>query len=405
MTTHRLHVAAALAVALSACAGQDRQSPLDSVPDAAGLTLELQGGAPEQLALESAGTAVSAAALAIAPPTISDDLSVAREKIAAVNAAVRSVFTHVEEIAKANGAPAPGEVMVYGPVDRCVAPNACADGGTATLRLKVVHVAANVWAFVLDAQVATDWKPVAAGWLRKGDVARRGAGRIALNLQNLKAAAPAYPGQGYLLGGFANGPVAKALQYRLVDFTPDPNSWPATTAAVRGFKTAAGVTRVRLAEVADLYGSPPSQDELGFAHVAWAPTVGGRAYAIVANTQSGGDVPVASDGSEQYFFGRACYLAGQSTAAFKEWFVCPRGVGPRACVSVHGGAGDVVTGATGATWQNTCALAIEPPELEPPEGAPAATPDDTTTETGEAQTSLTPETPPSSPDDVAAPAM
>ena len=73
-------------------------------------------------------------------------------------------------------------------------------------------------------------------------------------------------------------------------------------------------------------------------------------------------------------------------------------------MTAHGGVGDVVTGATGATWHDTCALATEPPELQPPESAPASTPDDTSTEVGETQTSLTPEAPPSSADDVAAPA-
>ena len=411
MRLHRLSGAAAIALALSACAGQDTKSPIENVPDAAGLTVEVQGGAAEGLALSADGTAVSSAALATAPD-VNDDLAAAREKIAALNQAVRAVFAHVEEIAKTNGAPQPGEVTLYGPVDRCVAEGACASGGTASLRLKVFHAVSTAWAFSLDAKVGTEWKPVAAGWLRRGAVARRGVGRVALNLENLRAAAPAYPGRGYLLGGFGNGPVAKALRYRLVDFTPDPKTWPATTAALRAFKTAAGVTRVRVAEIADLFdpAAPAASDtELGFAHVAWHPTVGGRAYAVVANYLDGaikhGDVPTATDGSEQYFFGRACYAAGQSTPAFKEWFVCPRTEGPRACVLAHAGTGDVVVGAAGATWQNTCAVATEPPELEPPTTPPAAAPDESAPEAGETQSGMTPETPPATADDVAPPTV
>jgi hypothetical protein len=180
--------------------------------------------------------------------------------------------------------------------------------------------------------------------------------------------------------------------------------------AFRAFKTPAGVTRVRLAEIADLCdpAAPAASDtELGFAHVAWHPAVGGRAYAIVANyTANGvthGDVPPAADGSEQYFFGRACYVAGQSTPAFKEWFLCPRADGPVKCVLDQAGAGDVVVGAAGATWSSACAVATEPPELAPPADPPATSLDDAAVETGEEQAGLTPEAPPTNADDVAPP--
>jgi hypothetical protein len=407
MRLPRLYGAAALAVALTACAGNDAKSPIENVPDAAGLTMEVRGGAAEGLALTALDAGVARAALTTAPDP-NDDLAAARARIAAVNRAVRELFAHVEEVAKENGAPGPGEVTMYGPVDKCVQSDACASGGTATLRLKVFHAVSTVWGFSLDAKVGVDWKPVAAGWMRRGAVARRGRGRIALNLDDLRAAAPAYRGQGYLLGGFENGPVAKALVYRLDHFSPDTSSSAPVTAAFRGFKTAAGVTRVRLAEIADLYGPTPSDTELGFAHVAWHPTFGGRAYMLVANYLDGatmhGDVPTAADGTQQYFFGRACYLPGQSTPAFKEWFLCPRAVAPAACVIANAGSGDVVVGPAGATWQGTCALATEPPELDAPASAPATTSDDTAAESSEAQTGLAPEAPPATTDDVAPPA-
>jgi len=411
MRLHGFHGAAALALALSACAAQDTKAPIQNVPDAAGLTMEVQGGAAEGLAPTATGGGASSAALTAAPD-MNDDLAVARQKIAAVNQAVRAIFTQVDEVAKANGAPQPGEVTVYGPVDRCVEQSACASGGTASLRLKVFHAVGAVWAFSLDAKVGTEWMPVVAGWLRRGAVERRGAGRIALNLDNLRAAAPAFPGEGQLLGGFSNGAVAKTLRYQLVNFTPDPTQWAPATVAFRAFKTAAGVARVRLAEIADLYdpaAPAPSDTELGFAHVAWHPKVGGRAYAIVANYAANGvthgDVPPAADGSEQYIFGRACYVAGQSTPVFKEWFLCPRADGPVKCVLAQAGAGDVVVGAAGATWSSACAAATEPPELAPPADPPATTAtDDGTVETGEEQAGLTPEAPPANADDVAPPA-
>jgi hypothetical protein len=398
MRTQNLAGAAALALALSGCAGQDRDGALSNVPDAAGLTLELQGGAPEALA--SGGAAVAALA---STPHVEDDLAVTREKIAALNEAVRTVFERVEEVAKGAGAPEPGEDAVYGPVERCVVPDACDAGGTATFRLRVFRGPAGAWAFALQAQVDGEWRPVAAGWLRRGEVERRGAGRIVIDLENLRAAAPAYPGQGHLLGGFANGPVAKRLDYRLLNFTPDPARWPATTAAFRGFKTERGVTRVRVATIADLYGEAGSDPELGFGHVAVHPLLGARAFAVVSNHlvdgAPQGDVPASDAGEPQYFLGRACYAPGETTPAYKEWFLCPRSMGPFACIAAQGGAGEPVAGASGATWQSACALEVEPPELLPPAPPPGATPEEAGPEAGEDGMGPAPEAPPAHPGD------
>jgi hypothetical protein len=398
MRTQHLIGAAALALVLSACGAESGDDALANVPDAAGLTLEIQGGAPEALA---AGASVAQALTST--PHVEDDLAAAREKIAALNEAVRTVFARVEEVASGEAEPEPGEGVVYGPVERCVVPDACDAGGTATFRLRVFRAPEDAWAFALQAQVEGEWRPVAAGWLRRGEVERRGAGRIVINLENLRAAAPAYPGQGHLLGGFSNGPVAKSVAYRLLNFTPDPARWPATTAAFRGFKTARGVTRVRVATIADLYGDPGSEDELGFGHVAYHPLVGGRAFAVVANLMVDGapqgDVPASDLGEPQYFFGRACYAPGETTPAFKEWFLCARSQGPRACIEAQGGVGEPVAGAPGATWQSACAAAVEPPELLPPAPPPLATPEEDGPEAGEDGMGLAPEAPPAHPGD------
>ncbi|MGC3997721.1 MAG: hypothetical protein QM767_09585 [Anaeromyxobacter sp.] len=389
--------AAAAALVLAACGQEDTSNPADNVPDAPALTLELAGGAAEGL-LEA-----GAPALLATTPDVNDELADAREKLAAVNTAVRSLFAQVAAVVATEGAPAPGQVTVYGPVTRCVVEGACDAGGSASFKLTVARAFGRTWAFTLTAQVGDEWKPVAAGWMHRGAVVRRGAGRVALNLENLRAAAPAYTGQGYLLGAFSSGPVAKHLHYRLVDFTPDPARWPAATAAFRGYKTEAGTTRVRVAGVKDLVGGEDT--ELGIARVAYNPALGGRAFSVVTNyTVDGvahGDVPAGDQGQAQYWFGRACYAPGQTTPAFKEWFLCDRSVGPAACVLAQGGVGTPAAGADGATWQDTCALQTEPAEFAPPAGAPVADPTDGSAEAGD---TTDPGTPPASPDDVTPPA-
>jgi hypothetical protein len=410
--------AAALALAVSACAGKDGSSTnLENVPEATSLTLEVQGGAAEgisQLAL----TDVQAATAATVPST-SDDLAAAREKIAAVNQAIQTFIGNIEAVAAANGVPAAGQATVYGPVDRCVVASACDAGGTASLKLTVARAVGAIWAFDLEAAPvgSTDFKPVAAGWLRRAPVVRRGSGRIAFNLENLRAAAPAYPGQGYLLGGFSSGPVAKRLTYVLTGpngsgFTPDPSRWPAANVAFRGFKTAAGTSRVRVAGLEDLYADAASDTgaELGFGHLVYNAALGGRAYSLVTNYTAGGvvhgDVPTAGT-TDAYFLGRSCYLPGQTTPAFKEWFTCARPTRPAACIIAAGGAGTVVVGASGATWQSTCARASEPAEMDVPDVAPSSDASDTSSEQGESESDagISPEAPPSDPTDVAPPSV
>jgi hypothetical protein len=392
--------AAALLLTLAACGKEATSDPyVAALPDAQGLALEVQGGAPEGIA--SSKLAVEAA-LSVTPDA-SDDVQVARARIKQVNQAVEAVLAHVAAVAQANGVPQPGEVMVYGPVDRCVvAGDPCPAGGTATLKLAVRHFAGATYAFDLQALVGDAYEPVVAGWITRGAAEHRGVGKIAIDLEHLRAAAPAFKGQGYLLGGFASGPVAKALTYKLVGFTFDVDAHAPVTVAFRGFKTAAGTTRVRAVALADLVAGP-NGDELGFARVAYNPAVGGRAFAIVTNHLAGGtgDVPNSAGGAPQYFFGRACYAPGSTTAAFKEWFLCLRSEGPFACVNAAGGVGTQVAGVPGATWASTCQLATEPSELAPPAGAPGDDPGDTSSEQGESAAGLAPPAPPVDQNDTA----
>jgi hypothetical protein len=407
----RLHTigVAALALTLSACGGAagsgSSASSVQDVPDTQSLILEVPGGTTEALTTSSAAALEqSAEAAPAAVPTTGDDLAAAREKVASVNAAIRSFVGQIEAVAATAGVPAPGSVTVYGPVDRCVVASPCDESGEASLKLTIRRAYGSTWAFVLEAApVGTEsFKPVAAGWMHRGQVIRRGSGRIALNLEALRAAAPAYTGQGYLLGGFSSGPVAKSLTYVLTGpagsgFTPDPSRWPAANAAFRGFKTAAGVTRVRVAGLEDLYRDAASDtgDELGFASVVYEPSVGGRAYAIVKNyTLDGatyqGDVPTAGT-NDHYFLGRACYGPGQTTPAFKEWFYCAHGVRPAVCIGEAGGVGTPDPGTAGTAWTESC------PTLASEFDAPATEPtgaSDTSPEQGEASADVTSEDPP-----------
>jgi hypothetical protein len=414
----RLHTigAAAFALAISACGGavgsDSSASNVDNVPDASSLSLEVPGSTTSQ---SSASAALESAAAAPADvPTTGDDLAAAREKVAAVNAAIAGFIGQVEAVAATDGVPAPGSVTVYGPVDRCVVASPCDASGTASLKLTVARAYGSTWAFALQAApVGTEsFKPVAAGWMHRGQVIRRGSGRIAFNLENLRAAAPAYPGQGYLLGGFSSGPVVKSLTYVLTGpagsgFTPDPSRWPATNAAYRGFKTAAGVSRVRVAGLKDLYKDAASDtgDELGFGSVVYEPSVGGRAYAIVKNyTLDGvtyqGDVPTAGT-NDHYFLGRACYGPGQTTPAFKEWFYCAHGVRPAVCVSQAGGVGTPDPSTTGTSWTESCpvlASEFDAPATEPTDAG------DTSALQGEPSAGVTPEDPPADVSDTEPPA-
>ena len=158
-------------------------------------------------------------------------------------------------------APRPsGDRMVYGPADRCVVQDAAgACTASANFVLGVKQVREHLFSWLLEARPVgstdqADFKPVAAGWMARGAHAHRGVGRLAINLRNLKAVQPAYAGDGYLLAGFANGPVAKSVHYRLVEFTPDGTA--PRTAAYAGMKNGAGIRRVRVATPEDLLARP-----------------------------------------------------------------------------------------------------------------------------------------------------
>lgn len=378
-----LSLAGVLATGCGGGKGTSAAGALDDVPDAQALTLEVTGGAEEQGAVAAAPSAMAAVAADPAWPVTGDDLAAARSKIAAVNAALRKAIAHVEAVAVGGGAPVStqGGGRWYGPIDRCTVDvavgSACPEGAAANLRLWIGRGPLGyAGAFLLQARPygADDeaaWKTVAAGTLARGVHLRRGHGKIWIDLDQLKSVAPAYVGRGKLYGGFSAGPVAKAETLVLHDFTPDATNpaWPAATVAFRGFKSAAGTARVRVAALED-YVATTDDTELGLFHVAYNAAVGGRAFAVVtdytADATSHGDVP-----ADHYFFGRACYAAGApTTPVFKQWFLCPKAQSPVACAADAGNASAIEIG---TSW-SACALPGDPAEFAPPTSAPGMDP-------------------------------
>ncbi len=350
--------AAALGLALSACGQKTPDDFAAATPDAAGLTLELAGGAPEGLA-----PALSTAA-AVTPPDLgTDELGATRGAIKALNGEVRRVLDEVQAVVRSSGAPAPGEARTWGPAVRCVQQGPAGCQAEAALLLRVQHLVGDTWAFGLAARpvastAEADWRPVLAGWMRRNAEAHRGRGRAAFDLGNLAAAAPGYTGRGWLLAGFAHAGEARTLVYRLVGFTPDAATMDPLTAAFYGHRTPAGVTRVRVASVADVLAGANADfpEELSLARAGWVPGVGGRGHVVVSNWLDGaepprlhGDVPFSVVGTDHYFLGRFCWGPGGALKV-KEWRWCARGDGAAACLATD----PVAVEPAGATWAGAC---------------------------------------------------
>jgi hypothetical protein len=186
--------------------------------------------------------------------------------------------------------------------------------------------------------------------------AHRGRGRAAFNLENLRAVAPGYTGQGHLLAGFAHAGRAKSLAYRLVGFTPDAARQEPVTAAFVGHRTPGGLTRVRVATFKDVVAGANVDfpREVVLAHLGWKAGLGGRGYLVVSNWtdaagQLHGDVPSVVTGTDHYYLGRGCWGA-IGELKVKEWRYCARGLGPAACLLTT----PIATEPAGATWADAC---------------------------------------------------
>jgi hypothetical protein len=287
------------ALVLVACGGKDNAVDdteyVEATPDLAGVALEInsEAAAEEGAALIAKGFGVSQQEL---NGQGAEFLEGARMQVKALNSALKEAIAPIVELVNAGGAEAePGDVLVYGPVDRT----------HATFRFTIKKVTERRFVWKLEARPlgSTDdaaYKVVAAGGLTKGVVAHRGRGTIGINLDNLKAVAPATTGQGKLMASFAHtAGNDKTLAYRLLGFTPNPaNHEPVTGAFVGHRRQPSGATRVRVFGPYNLENTATSAKEKVFAAIRFIPGIGGRADILA----SGGDI---AEG--KVFIGSACW--------------------------------------------------------------------------------------------------
>lgn len=298
----------AAVLALAGCGGGrtvDDTEYVEATPDLVGVTLEINGDSTQEGArLVAQSMAEYEAALGGAP----EFLTAARSEVRRINTALREAVSQVAELVNGDLVQAqPGDVLVYGP----------RDGQLATFRLQVKKVSGTRFAWKLEARPlgSTDeaaWKVVGTGGVgRTPEVARahRGRGTLGVNLDNLKAVAPTYPGQGKLLASFAHtAGDDKVLSYRLLNFTPDTAQYEPLTGAFVGHRLLPSrVTFVRVLGKWNFARSPTATKENAFATIRFRPGTGGRADVIA----SGGDIA-----SDKVWIGSACWDA-QELEVFK----------------------------------------------------------------------------------------
>jgi hypothetical protein len=403
--------ASAIALVFTACSGSVADPPATdtfaaATPDVAGLTLELEGGEDEGApspgpAPESTG---AVGPLSITPP---NDLLLSQAALRGLNGVVGFLVGKIAETVEAGGPPAMGDRKQYGPADRCVVgtdPTTC---DAATFLLTVVHERDEVYSWRLEAWAVpgdpASAQGVAAGWMARGELAHRGVGRLALDLDHLSTIVPAYAGRGVLLAGFASGPLGKAVTYRLRGFTPDAEAHPPAFLTIGGFRNlVTGTNRIRVGTVAEIVPPPEGGSDLGPELVrsdfAWNPPLGGRSFGVVTNwfnpfletllLPAGpfGDVPFVTRFDEHYLHVRACYAPFTAALVFKQLFLC-NGPGsdtpesPPACVARVGSTNGAVlfpaTPTAAETWEARCAIDEGlHPGLVPPAGEPTTNPDD-----------------------------
>jgi hypothetical protein len=315
------------ALVLAACGGKndgvDDAEYVEATPDLSGTALEINGEAAAE-----EGAALIAEGFDAREDELNGQgaefLEQARLQVRALNSALKEAITPIVELVNRGGAEAePGDVLVYGPVDRA----------NATFKFTIKKVAQQRFAWKLEARPlgSTDnaaYRIVSVGRLAKGERAHRGRGTIGVNLDNLKQVVPDFPGQGKLMASFAhNGAGDKTLAYRLLGFTPNAaNHEPTTGAFVGHRRMPSGATRVRVHGQYNLRNTETSQKENVVAAIRWLPGTGGRAD-IVA---SGGDIAAGT-----FFVGTACWDR-QEMERFRVLRQCTRGQQANECTVVPG---------------------------------------------------------------------
>ncbi|NPD25323.1 hypothetical protein [Corallococcus exiguus] len=316
-----LAVGAALVLS-TACGGVDDQEALESLPDFAGTSLEINTSA-----LAQDGAALVAQDLMQVEASLDGQgaamLEGARLEVKALNDTLRQVLVPIADMAKQAANEQPGEVLVYGPTDRA----------NATFTLSIREGVGGRYQWKLEARPLNSkddvaYKLIAAGALKRSGDAHRGRGTLAISLDNLKAVAPSYAGQGKLMMSFAHfGKGSKSLAYRLASFTPNPATHEAVTGAFVGHKIeATGVTRVRVLGPYNLPGTATSAKEKVLSSVRHIPGSGGR----VDVRAWGGDIA-----ANTYFVGSACWDS-QEKEVYRVLLQCSDSGRPENCTEVAG---------------------------------------------------------------------
>lgn len=356
---------------LAACGGtvQDTEY-VEATPDLAGTSLEINSAADEGSALTAEDfSGAYAQALAAQGPEF---LAGARAEVKALNTALKDAVTRITTLTNGDLKEAKkGDVFVYGPKDM----------DNATFRLQVKKTGDKRFAWKLEARPlgSTDdaaWKLVGAGRLARGELAHRGRGVLALNLDNLKAVAPNTTGQGKLMASFAHtAGDDKAVSYKLVDFTPNPANHEAVTGAFVGYRLLPSrITGIRVMGRWNLGQTATDAKENVLARIRFRPGTGGRADVLA----SGGDIPAG-----HVYVGTSCWDA-QEQEGLKALRDCVKGSDgkPGGCTVLFK-EGQLLD----------CAMGFRDTEMDPP----ADNPNDTTQEPGAPS-----ETPDEAPSDVTA---
>ncbi len=335
MNRIRILLAGALAIALGACGGSTKTPDefASATPDVAGLTLETSGSneaASSALVAEPAlapsQDRVASAVTTPCPPYMY--LCNIHAAVVGLNAYVRAAVAPIEALALTTPTVVNANTRVFGPVDAPLAPAT----PVATFKLTVVkNLGWFYWKLEGKPLGADDtaYIAVAGGAIRRvaGDLVHRGRGFLGIDLDKLYALNPAsgtpvWNGEGQIFVGFGHLGPAKSVIYAVKNFSPDRTQKPPVPAAVLvGWKNAAGVARVRIADLNDWIppqgGGAGAGNELLLSRAIWIPGLGGRAAVAI-----GGD-DVGTYGYE-FFLGISCYNATENEV-FRRLFGCNTG--------------------------------------------------------------------------------
>jgi len=299
---------AALVTALVGC-GRGDEEFTDATPDMEAVALEISNQAAEGVSSSGLeGTSTQGVG------SVPEFLAAAREAVRGLNDLTRREVEAIASLVARNGRIEPGQVRVYGPVDK--------DG--ATVRLTVKRIEPNKFGWKLEAKPVgsedTAYLIVMAGGIVRGAEPHHGRGVIGTNLDNLKTVlGSTFNGQGKMLAAFAHvenrsGTLeAKSLAYLLHGFTPDSTQHDPLDAAFVGHKLLpSGATGIRVAAKVNIDSTATAAKETVALRVRYLPGVGGAGVMRA----SGGDI---ADGT--WYRGFACWDA-QEQEGFKTIASC-----------------------------------------------------------------------------------